>query len=84
MICSIVLEPFDLHQMAYETLNSIDNQDDRIAIYSPTSLRREHLKRLDLYSVWMIFRVIIIPVLLNKQSDIDVLDDIDTLFAVIA
>lgn len=84
MICSIVLEPFDLHQVAYETLNSINNQDDRIAIYSPTSLRREHLKRLDLYSVWMILRVIAMPVLLNKQSDIDVLDDTDTLFAVIA
>lgn len=84
MICSIVLEPFDLHQMAYETLNSIDNQDDRIAIYSPTSLRREHLKRLDLYCLWTILRVIAMPVLLNKQSDIDVSCDIDTLFAVIA
>lgn len=83
MICSIVLEPFDLHQMAYETLNSINNQDDRIAIYSPTSLRREHLKRLDLYSVWTILSVIAMPVLLKKQSDIDVLDDTDTLFAII-
>lgn len=32
----------------------------------------------------MILRVIAMPVLLNKQSDIDVLDDTDTLFAVIA
>lgn len=83
MICSIVLEPFDLHRMTYETLNSINNQDDRIAIYSPTSLRREHLKRLDLHSVSMILRVIAIPVLLNKQSDIDVSGDTDTRFAII-
>lgn len=31
----------------------------------------------------MILRVIAMPVLLNKQSDIDVWDDTDTLFAII-
>ena len=71
------IEPFDLNDL-HQTLTSLNSQDDH-------NLQARKFKKgtLDLHSVWTIFRVIPIPILLDKHSNIDVLGDIDTLFAII-